>query len=154
MLLPLTIVLPFFSHAQDGLPELGRASDKAQEVHDRTGVTDTVLGLAMVQEEPRFPGGQEALMRYLSSNIRYPGAAMEAGVQGSVYVEFIVRRDGSVGGVKALRSPDGELTREAVRVVAAMPGWAPGKIDGRAVNVRYVLPIKFTLRDDARKGEE
>ena len=94
------------------------------------------------------------MFRYLTKNIKYPAEAMEAGIQGSVFVEFVVGKDGRISEAKALRNEGTPLSQEAVRVVATMPNWLPGTLEGKAVPVRMVLPIRFTLRDDAPPAKE
>mgnify|MGYP002521770734 CR=1 FL=1 len=100
----------------------------------------------VVEEMPSFPGGQGALMAFLSSNIKYPVVAQENGVQGRVIVGFVVERDGSISDVKVMRSVDPSLDREAQRVVKAMPKWKPGKQNGSAVRVKYTVPVVFRLQ--------
>ena len=100
----------------------------------------------VVEEMPSFPGGQGALMAFLSSNIKYPVVAQENGVQGRVIVSFVVERDGSISDVKVARSVDPSLDREAQRVVKAMPKWKPGKQNGSAVRVKYTVPVVFRLQ--------
>ena len=100
----------------------------------------------VVEEMPSFPGGNGALMSYLSSNIKYPVVAQENGVQGRVIVAFVVERDGSITDVKVARSVDPSLDREAQRVVKSMPKWKPGKQNGSAVRVKYTVPVVFRLQ--------
>ena len=100
----------------------------------------------VVEEMPSFPGGQAALMSFLSSNIKYPVVAQENGVQGRVIVGFVVERDGSITDVKVMRSVDPSLDREAQRVVKSMPRWKPGKQNGSAVRVKYTVPVVFRLQ--------
>lgn len=100
----------------------------------------------IVEKQPSFPGGQEALMKYLNSNIRYPTIAAENGIQGRVVCQFTVRRDGSIGDIKVLRKAEHpSLDREAVRVIESMPAWEPGKQRGKAVNCKFTLPVVFRL---------
>lgn len=100
----------------------------------------------VVEEMPSFPGGNGALMSYLSSNTKYPVVAQENGVQGRVIVSFVVERDGSISDVKVARSVDPSLDREAQRVVKSMPRWKPGKQNGSAVRVKYTVPVVFRLQ--------
>jgi len=104
---------------------------------------DTPLQIA--EQMPEFPGGQEAMMKYMSANIKYPEDMAEAGVGGKVFIEFVVRADGSITDVRVLRGiPGGQsLDREAVRVVKTMPKWIPGKQNGKPVDVFYRLPVMF-----------
>ena len=100
----------------------------------------------VVEEMPQFPGGQAALMEYLSKNIKYPVVAEENGVQGRVIVQFVVERDGSITDVKVVKSVDPSLDKEATRVVKSMPKWQPGKQNGSAVRVKYTVPVTFRLQ--------
>lgn len=100
----------------------------------------------VVEQMPMYPGGDAALMQYLSSNIHYPAVAAENGVQGRVVVGFVVERDGSITDVNVMRSVDPSLDREAVRVVKNMPRWTPGKQNGSAVRVKYQVPVIFRLQ--------
>ena len=99
-----------------------------------------------VEQMPQFPGGDAALMKYLSNNINYPQIAMENGVQGRVIVQFVVTKNGTVGEVKVIRSVDRDLDKEAVRLCKSLPKFIPGKMNGQAVNVWYTLPITFKLQ--------
>jgi TonB family protein len=104
--------------------------------------------LAFVEQMPEFPGGQTKLMEYMRTNVKYPTAAMEKNQTGKAYVSFDVMEDGSVQAVKIEKSTGYELLdNEAIRVVSAMPKWNPGKQQGEAVKVNYVVPIAFALKD-------
>ncbi len=112
------------------------------------GGNDEAIGtdvLDMAEKMPQFPGGVEALTKFLSENVRYPTAAMKAGTQGRVLVNFIIERDGSISHVRVNRKVDENLDAEALRVVRAMPQWTPGMQDGQTVRVKYTLPITFRL---------
>lgn len=100
----------------------------------------------VVEQMPKFPGGDAALLSYLSSHTNYPTVAAENGVQGRVVVGFVVERDGSVSDVKILRSVDPSLDKEAMRVVKSMPKWTPGKQNGSAVRVKFQVPVSFKLQ--------
>jgi periplasmic protein TonB len=99
----------------------------------------------IVEDDPEFPGGPSALMQYLQGNLRYPTMAREAGIQGTVFVTFVVERDGNITDVRVLRGVGGGLDEEAVRVVRNMPRWKPGRQRGQAVRVQFNLPIRFVL---------
>ena len=99
----------------------------------------------VVEDPPGFPGGDEARMRYLQDNIRYPAIAREAGIQGTIFISFVVERDGSITDVQVLRGIGGGCDEEAIRVVRNMPRWTPGKQRGRPVRVQFTMPIRFTL---------
>lgn len=100
----------------------------------------------VVEEEPKFPGGMEALYKYLGQNIKYPQLARENGITGKVYVTFVVEKDGSIANPRILRDIGGGCGAEAIRVVKAMPKWSPGKQRGKAVRVQFNLPVNFNLK--------
>lgn len=100
----------------------------------------------VVEKMPSYPGGDAALMKYLRKNVKFPAIAQENGIQGRVYVEFVVNKDGRIVDVKILKGVDRSLDEEALRVVKNMPNWTPGEQRGKAVRVSYRLPISFTLR--------
>ena len=101
---------------------------------------------SVVENEPEFPGGMEALYKYLAQNIKYPQLARENGITGKVYVTFVVEKDGSIANPKVLRDIGGGCGAEAIRVVKAMPKWSPGKQRGKAVRVQFNLPVSFNLK--------
>ena len=99
----------------------------------------------VVEDMPQFPGGMGALMKYLATHIQYPDLAKESGIQGRVFINFVVEPDGSIDHVKVLRGIGGGCDQEAIRVVKSMPKWVPGKQRGKPVRVSFNLPVKFTL---------
>lgn len=100
----------------------------------------------VVESMPEFPGGMGELMKFLAQNIKYPPLAKESGIQGRVFINFVVEPTGLISNVKVLRGIGGGCDEEAVRVVASMPKWKPGKQRGKNVRVSYNLPVKFTLQ--------
>ncbi len=100
----------------------------------------------IVEEMPAYPGGEQKLMEFVAKNIKYPQIARETGIQGRVFVGFVVEPDGSVSNVKVLRGIGGGCDEEAMRVVKSMPKWKPGKQRGKAVRVSYMLPVNFKLQ--------
>lgn len=108
----------------------------------------------VVEEMPQFPGGMGEAMKFLAKNIKYPVAAQQAKIEGRVIVQFVVERDGSVSDVKVVRGVSPELDAEAIRVVSMMPKWIPGKQRGKAVAVKYTMPIMFRLQTPEPKKEE
>lgn len=100
----------------------------------------------VVEQKPQFPGGDAALLAYLSKNIHYPPMAAENNIQGQVLVQFVVTKTGDVGEVRVVRGKDPDLDKEAVRVVKTLPKFVPGKMNGHAVNVWYTLPVRFKLQ--------
>ncbi len=99
----------------------------------------------VVEVSPGFPGGEEARLKYLRDNLDYPVIARESGIQGTIYVTFVVERDGSITDVKVMRGIGGGCDEEAIRVVQKMPKWAPGQQRGKPVRVQFMMPIKFVL---------
>lgn len=100
-----------------------------------------------VEQQAEFPGGQAALMKWLSQNVRYPETAQQNDVQGRVIVKFVVEKDGSIGTATILKGVDKDLDREALRVVKKMPKWQPGKNNGVAVRSYFNLPVVFKLQN-------
>lgn len=100
----------------------------------------------IVEQNASFPGGEKARVRYLIENIHYPTMARESGIQGMVYVTFVVERDGSITDVRVLRGIGGGCDEEAVRVVTNMPRWIPGRQRNKPVRVQFNLPVRFTLQ--------
>lgn len=99
----------------------------------------------VVEQQPTFPGGDEALFKFITKNIKYPYQAQKAEVQGTVFVEFIVNSDGHLSDFKILKGQGFGLDEEAMRVIKMSPDWVPGKNGGKAVKVRVQVPIKFRL---------
>ncbi|WP_439182833.1 energy transducer TonB [Carboxylicivirga taeanensis] len=117
-------------------------SDLAMEEEE----SDDAPVFFIVEDMPEFPGGEEALRKYIAQSVKYPVIAQENGIQGRVYVSFVVNTKGKVTDVKIARGVDPNLDKEAIRVVQAMPAWKPGKQRGKAVKVSYTVPINFVLQ--------
>jgi TonB family protein len=103
--------------------------------------------LTIAERMPSFPGGDNALSEYFPKNLVYPPIEKEYGIQGVVYVTFVVEKDGSISDVKCLRGAKGApgLDKEAMRLIASMPNWIPGSQNGKTVRIQYNLPVKFSL---------
>jgi periplasmic protein TonB len=99
----------------------------------------------VAEQDPQFPGGMEAMYQYLNNTIKYPRAAREIGISGTVFLNFVVEKDGSISSVNVLRGIGGGCDEEAIRVVQNMPKWNPGLQRGEPVRVSFNLPVKFTL---------
>jgi protein TonB len=99
----------------------------------------------VVEQQPEFEGGYEAMMNFIRKNMRYPASARRMGVDGTVYVQFVVGKDGTINDVKTIRGISADCDKEAERVVNLMPKWKPGRQNGKSVFVRFVLPIRFKL---------
>lgn len=119
------------------------AAAQTDRTEPKAGAEEEIF--AVVEQDPEFEGGMEGLYQYLAANIKYPADAKAEGVQGRVFVNFVIEKDGRVSEVKVIRSPDERLSREAERVVKAMPKWKPGRQLGKKVRVSYNLPINFQL---------
>ena len=100
----------------------------------------------IVEEMPAFPGGEAKLLEYVAKNTKYPQIARESGIQGRVFIGFVVETDGSISNVKVLRGIGGGCDEEAVRVIKSLPKWKPGKQRGKAVRVSYQIPVNFKLQ--------
>ncbi len=116
----------------------------APEIEEEEVVEQEIFQI--VEEMPAFPGGEQKLMEYVGKNIKYPQIARESGIQGRVFVGFVVEPDGSVSNVKLLRGIGGGCDEEAMRVIKNMPKWKPGKQRGKAVRVSYQIPVMFRLQ--------
>jgi len=113
---------------------------KGEKEKDEDGV------FVVVENMPEFPGGEFALRKFLTRSIKYPNVAEENGIQGKVYVNFVVDKDGSVSNAKIARGVDPSIDKEALRVVMTLPKWKPGIQRGKAVRVSYTVSISFQLQ--------
>ena len=100
----------------------------------------------VVEQLPQFPGGDQAMYTFIQKNLKYPQQAIQAGIEGRVFVSFIVDKDGNVSNVKAEKGIGGGCDQEAVRVIKMMSGFSPAKQNGRPVTYRYIVPVKFKLQ--------
>ena len=123
----------------------------AQEVEKKPTNSETNVIKAdedifkVVEQMPGFPGGDKARIKFLIENLKYPEEARKKGIQGRVYVSFVVEKDGSISNIELLRGIGGGCDEEGMRVVSIMPDYEPGLQRGKPVRVRFTLPIKFTL---------
>ncbi len=106
---------------------------------------EEVVNFYVIEDKPEFPGGNDAMMGWVAKNIKYPAIAVENGVQGKVFVQFVIGKDGKVGDVQVIRGVDPSLDKEAVRIIQSMPAWKPGKQRGKPVKVSFQVPINFRL---------
>ena len=121
--------------------------DIAPPVEVEEEAEDEEIVFVKVEKDPEFPGGVQALFKYLSENIKYPVIAQENGIQGQVVCQFTVNKDGSIVDINVVRSSgEPSLDKEAVRVIQSMPKWKPGQQGGKAVRVKYTLPVRFRLQ--------
>ena len=125
---------------QEVKEEVKVEEDKREEVEEN-------VVFKVVETMPSFPGGDAALMKFISDNVRYPAIAQENGIQGRAICQFTVEKDGSITDIQIVRSAGDEtLDKEAKRVIKSMPKWSPGKQRGKAVRVSYTIPINFRLQ--------
>ncbi len=121
------------------IADLNQAITTAPEVDENKPYT-------MVEEMPRFPGGDKELLSFIAKNLKYPVIAQENGIQGKVFIRFVVTSTGDVRNVTVVRSLDNYCDKEAMRVIALLPKWIPGRQNGRNVPVYYTVPIIFKLQ--------
>ena len=124
-------------NVMDEIVVVGYAQSKSKASNDELFV--------VVEEQPEYPGGNEAMMKFLSESIKYPQIAKENGIQGRVIVNFVVEKDGAISDIQVVRGVDPALDAEAMRVIGTMPKWKPGKQRGQEVRVRFTLPLEFRL---------
>lgn len=98
-----------------------------------------------VEQQAEFPGGLQAMMKFLQKNIKYPASAKRMGIEGRVFVKFIVDKEGGISNMEIVKGINADLDKEAMRVIKLMPPWKPGKQNGRAVKSQFVLPVYFKL---------
>lgn len=168
LIIPIALVMLYFSTFQDMIAsevsknitdkfntEVAANPDLMQEniIQDNQSNTRSEQVFDVVDEQPIFPGGQNALFKFLGENIKYPFDAIEKKIEGRVIAQFIIDKEGKVSGVKIMRSVHPSLDAEAKRVIETMPNWTPGKNKGKAVNVRYTLPVVFKMTSDESKSE-
>jgi len=143
-----------------GNQTLMSTEDSQREAQTQTYVAPTVVAAVVVEEEmpeqhifeivedmPEFPGGMGACLAFLGNNIKYPVVAQENGISGRVVVAFVVNQDGSIVDIEIMRSIDPSLDKEAMRVVATMPKWTPGRQRGKPVRVKFNVPVTFRLQN-------
>jgi len=126
---------------------LTQYSLNAQEVEDKSEVDKTNQVYTFVERMPEFPGGENQLISFLSNNVKYPSSARDNNIQGTVYITFVVERDGTLSEIKVLRGVQEDIDKEAIRVISAMPKWIYGTQNGTPVRVQCSLPLKFTLKE-------
>ncbi len=125
--------------AINDLPEV---LDVEEEVEEET--SDEIF--LIVEEKPHPKGGMATFYEYVNSNLTYPSQALRMGIQGRVFVQFVIEKDGSISQVEVIRGIDSSCNQEAIRVVSGAPAWQPGKQRGKPVRVKMVLPISFKLQ--------
>ena len=135
-----TAVLTIMAHQSSGSSGAG-TGDGVDDGGDDGG--DEIYYVVEVQ--PEFPGGQQAMLQWINNHMQYPQAALDQGIQGRVYVQFVVEKNGSLTNIKVLRNVDTSLSNEAIRLVQTMPRWTPGYKDGQPVRCQVTIPITFKI---------
>lgn len=144
------VATPLKSNATMPVPDetskFSAPTNAAQPVKPSGVADERIYDLKDANDQPTFPGGMEAMYTFLNKSMKYPEMEYEAGIQGTVHVQFTVAKDGSIVDAKVLRTVSEGLDREALRVVKGMPKWNPGTIDGKPVKCRFNLPLVFKLK--------
>ena len=135
------------TQTQEGDEDADIVIETAPVVVDKPVVQEKKV-YEFIEQMPEYPGGTEALYNYINSHIQYPRMARDNGVQGKVFLKFIVDENGVVSDVQLLRGIGAGCDEEAMRVVRSLPKWTPGKQNGKPAAVWYKLPIQFTLEDN------
>lgn len=138
---------PVISTQTIDLPDDGEIifEEAPQEITTKSGADENKIYQA-VEQNPEFPGGQAALYEFLGNEVEYPRAARIANLEGTVIVSFVVSKTGDISGIKIIQSPNKAFNEEVIRLMKLMPNWNPGKQNGKAVNVRFSIPVVFHLR--------
>ena len=152
--LRLVKAMPRWTWAGDPSKKKLRSVETVRAIEFKLGGKNTSQVYDMVKDAPEFPGGTKAMMEYLKTNMRYPQIAKENGIQGRVILQFVVDETGKVTDPKILRGVDPALDLEAIRLVEAMPQWTPGKQDGKAVAVKYTVPVSFKLDSEGEASSQ
>lgn len=133
-------------HVTVEVPENYRAPDLRLDDYDKKEPLIDNEVFVRAEFDPEFPGGTEALFAYFARNLRYPRLAQELNIQGTVFIGFVVERDGSVSNVHVIRGIGGGCDEEALRAVKNMPRWSPGRMGTQPVRVSFSVPVVFRLK--------
>jgi TonB family protein len=152
MAIALTIGMSETATAQ--LVKEQKPSEEKQIMETPKVLMDEDEFFTVVDEMPRYPGGDAARMKFLVENIKYPEAARKAGKQGNVFVQFIVEADGKITNANVLQGFDAECDAMALKTIQAMPDWIPGKHEGKNVRVQFVMPIRFSLGNESEEKKQ
>ncbi len=139
----------FFFACDNEYEEVGAEKIESQ-LKGTDNALDDEVAYTVVEKMPEFPGGFEELRKFIAINVKYPVKAQELGVQGRVYVSFVVAKDGSVKDAKIARGVHETIDEEAIRVIKSMPMWEPGMKQGEFVNVSFTVPINFVLDGESK----
>jgi TonB family protein len=139
----LFIVLTFLTF--EGMGQTNSVRPAASSFLNTPRSSDGDSIYTIVEVQPEYPGGTNAMLKFLAKNMKYPASARKKGIQGRVFVGFIVGADGKIENAQIVKGVDATLDSEAERVIRLFPAWKPGTQDGKPVRVRYVIPINFLL---------
>ncbi len=137
-------VAALFIHSCNFEEDKAAVDTELAETAKAANYSDDVV-FTIVEQQPSFPGGEEARINFLIENLRYPESAKNDGVQGVVFVTFIVRYDGTITDANIIRGLHPDLDAEVLRVVSKMPSWEPGRQRDKDVSTQFVMPVRFTL---------
>ena len=151
LVLPIAGLLTLCTQPDRDQPKT-EVAERVEKANTRKPVTVNGEIFTVVEVQPEFPGGMSELGKYLGNNIKYPASAQKANIEGRVFVNFIVTKTGEITDVNLLKGIGFGADEESIRVVSQMPRWKPGSQSGKAVNVRYNLPINFSLEDESGKS--
>ena len=141
-------------YGEDGKDGVIIISKKKNDIDNTEQVEPKEMIFVVVEDQPEFPGGNQAMMDFISNNIKYPAEAKEKGIQGRVILNYVVEEDGSISEVQVVRGVDPMLDSEAIRVIESMPNWKPGKQRGKEVRVRFTLPVVFRIPAEEQVQDE
>ncbi|MDQ4140138.1 MAG: M56 family metallopeptidase, partial [Bacteroidota bacterium] len=143
--LPVLGILLFVLSCAEPETPVNQSPEGKIEMHALSNNSNEVF--TFVEQAPSFPGGMEEMITFLGKNIKYPAAAKNANLEGIVIAEFVITKTGKITDVKIVKSLSPETNTEAKRVIGLMPDWEPGKQEGKPLNVKFTLPIRFALGD-------
>lgn len=139
--------MPAHDYVDSTLQKEGETETGHKSMVVRTdSLSEGILLGEVVEQTPMFPGGEKKLKEFIDNNLRYPEASAKAAVQGRVIVQFMIEEDGTVSNPEVVESLDPLLDKEALRIIGLMPKWRPAKIDGKAIDTKYSVPINFKLK--------
>lgn len=141
-------------YGEDGKDGVIIISKKKNDIDNTEQVEPKEMIFVVVEDQPEFPGGNQAMMDFISNNIKYPAEAKEKGIQGRVILNYVVEEDGSISEVQVVRGVAPMLDSEAIRVIESMPKWKPGKLRGKEVRVRFTLPVVFRIPSEGQVQDE
>lgn len=136
---------PELNNKQESTTQPIEQSQTNSNEQTKSTIDDNDEVFTVVEEDPEFPGGMEAMYKFIADNLSYPSLAKDNNITGRVFVSFVVEKDGSISNVKTMRDIGGGCGAEACRIIRSMPNWIPGKQRGKIVRVQYTLPVNFNL---------